>query len=316
MRPVSVGTAAGLASMLFGLFAAVGTSAVAANDWPLENPADGVFVHLGAQALASPDNGGDIANLGFVIGERCVAVIDSGGSASIGRALRAAIRSRTDKPVCYLIHTHVHPDHAFGDPAFAADHPVVVSHAAYPAALARRRDHYRHGIDDSLGALGAGSDSAVPSLLIDTRLTLDLGGRRLRLDAWPTAHTDHDLTVLDERTGTLFTGDMLFVDRVPIVDGKVLGWLAVIDELLALKPARVVPGHGPLNRPPAVAFAAEQAYLASLVRDCRAALRDGVSLSEAVERLDGGEQRSRWQLFDDYHRRNVTTVYTELEWEP
>ena len=52
------------------------------------------------------------------------------------------------------------------------------------------------------------------------------------------------------------------------------------------------------------------------MRDCRAALRDGVSLAEAVERLDGGEHRSRWQLFDEYHRRNVTTVYTELEWEP
>lgn len=316
MRPVGIRMATGLAGMLLGLPAAVSPFALAAGDWPLESPADGVFVRLGAQAQANPNNGGDIANLGFVIGERCVAVIDSGGSANIGRALRAAIRSRTDKPVCYLIHTHVHPDHAFGDPAFAADHPVVVGHAAYPAALARRRDHYRHGIDDSLGALGAGSDSAVPSLLIDRRQTLDLGGRRLRLDAWPTAHTDHDLTVFDERTGTLFTGDLLFVDRVPIVDGKVLGWLAVIDQLLALKPARVVPGHGPPSRPPASAFAAERDYLASLVRDCRAALRDGVSLAEAVERLDGSEHRSRWQLFDEYHRRNVTTVYTELEWEP
>ena len=81
--------------------------------------ADGVFVHPGLQAEADDRNHGDIANLGFVIGADCVAVIDTGGSPYVGRALRRAIEVRTSTPVCYIINTHMHPDHVFGNAAFA-----------------------------------------------------------------------------------------------------------------------------------------------------------------------------------------------------
>ena len=89
------------------------------SEFALGNPAPGVYVHYGQQAEMSRANLGDIANLGFVVGTRCVAVIDTGGTYAVGHALREAIRRVTAVPICYVINTHGHPDHVFGNPAFA-----------------------------------------------------------------------------------------------------------------------------------------------------------------------------------------------------
>src|SRR5579863_8242975 len=95
----------------------------------LDEIAPGVFVHPGkALALDAPGHD-DIANIGFVVGARCVAVIDTGGSVRVGGALQAALRGKTAMPVCYVINTHVHVDHVLGNAAFAHEHPVYVGHA-------------------------------------------------------------------------------------------------------------------------------------------------------------------------------------------
>src|SRR5205809_5847806 len=107
-------------------------------EFRLESPAPGVYVHYGQQAEMTADNGGDVANVGFIIGERCVAVVDTGGSYAVGRALRRAIDALTTVPICYVINTHVHPDHVFGDAAFDDDHPQFVRHQRLADALRRR----------------------------------------------------------------------------------------------------------------------------------------------------------------------------------
>lgn len=291
------------------------TRATAVPDIGLEKVTEGIFVHRGQQQDITAANGGDIANIGYIVGDRCVAVIDSGGSLAIGTALREAIRRTTAKPVCYVIHTHVHSDHSFGDAAFADPATVFVAHAEYPAAMAARRDGFLAKLRDTLDGAAEGSGSAAPSLLVSDRETLDLGNRRLSLQAWPTAHTNNDLTVFDQRTRTLWTGDLLFVDRTPVVDGRVLGWLKVMTALRALKPAHLIPGHGPVQHDADAAFGPQRQYLDQLVSSVRAALKAGSTLAQTVETLGNQPPRQAWLLFDNYHRRNVTAVYTELEWE-
>jgi quinoprotein relay system zinc metallohydrolase 2 len=281
---------------------------------PVSEIAPGLFVHAGATALMTRENEGAIANVGFIIGNNAVAVIDTGGSLREGKKLLAAIRARTEKPIRYVINTHAHPDHLFGNAAFLEDGTSFVGHSNLPKALAVRGQFYIDAFrrimgDDLIGEVRL----LPPTLLVDGTLILDLGHRNLILRAWPTAHSDSDLTALDEQTGTLFGGDLVFLDHVPVVDGSIRGWLTAIDELGAISARRVVPGHGSVSNWPD-ALVDERRYLEKLAADVRALVADGKPIAAAAETAAASE-RSRWRLFDDYNARNATAAFSEIEWE-
>ena len=275
--------------------------------------APGIHVRQGVHEEATVENQDGIANIGFIVGGAAIAVMDPGGSRADGERLRASIRSRTDLPIHYVVMTHLHPDHVFGAGAFAADKPVFVGHARMAGMLVQRGEFYRNSLADVLGIEEAG-DYAKPNLFIEDTGTLDLGGRTLQLRAHPTAHTDNDLSILDETTGTLWMGDLLFVDRVPALDGSILGWLAQTKALRASPATHAVPGHGPAIVSWPEAAGPQERYLGGLVRDIRAIISHGGDIEQAVATV-GLAERDRWVLFDDYNGRNVTSAFKELEWE-
>uniref|UniRef100_UPI0023F6289E quinoprotein relay system zinc metallohydrolase 2 n=1 Tax=Caballeronia sp. BR00000012568055 TaxID=2918761 RepID=UPI0023F6289E len=217
-------------------------------------------------------------------------------------------------PVCYVINTHMHPDHIFGNAAFKSDHPQYVGSSKLAQAEASRADNYMRALNRELGDEAKGSEIIGPTKTIDSTGTLDLGGRTLTLRTWKTAHTNNDLTVYDEKSGTLWTGDLLFVRCIPVVDGSVLGWLDDIPRIRQMNPRHVVPGHGPIDAHWQQALDDEEQYLSGLARDVRAAIRGGKTMQEAVDTI-GLNLRDKWLLYDVYQRRNVTAAYAELEWE-
>ena len=305
-------------AFVLGVGAAIAWSQSAAGtapempDFALENPAPGIYVHYGQQAEMTRANFGDVANLGFVVGTRCVAVIDTGGTFAVGRALRQAIRRIATVPVCYVINTHVHPDHIFGNAAFTDDHPQFIGHAQLADAMRRRGPNYLNALRRDLGEVAQQSAIVLPTRSIATTEELDLGGRVLSLRAWPTAHTDTDVTVFDDASQTLWLGDLLFVGHVPVLDGNLRGFLAAIAELKAVRANLAVPGHGRALAWPE-AIAPEERYLDSLLANVRAAIKAKRTLDETLATVEGG--RGPWLLFDDFHKRNVTAAYAELEWD-
>ena len=291
------------------------SAAWGADAFAVRELAPGVYAHEGVIAMPGEGPSDDIADLGFVVGDRGVAVIDTGGSVATGRRLLAAIRAVTDKPILYVINTHEHPDHVFGDAAFEGLGAVFVGHHNLPRSLAAREAFYRKAYRRFLGdALMDEVRFIVPTLLVADESELDLGGRKLRLKAWPVAHTDCDLTVYDPTSRILFSGDLVFSGHVPVLDGSLKGWLKTLDVLAALPAERVVPGHGPAGAPWPAALDAERNYLTHLAGDVRAFVKRGADIGEAA-RGAGVEDRGDWKLFDEYNPRNATAAFAEFEWE-
>jgi len=305
-----------LALLLTLVVPAAGAPLHAAEPLDVREIAPGVFVHQGRYETFTPRNAGDISNTGFIIGRDGVAVIDTGGSPRVGEALLKAIRARTPLPIKYVINTHMHPDHVFGNAAFVGEKPIFVGHHKLPRALAARAGRYLAINKELLGdAAFTGTRIIPPTLLVEDKLELDLGGRKLLLEAQKTAHTDNDLTIFDKQTGTLFLGDLLFAKHIPALDGSIRGWLQFLDELKRrTNVARVVPGHGPASMQLPAAIEPEKRYLSRIADEVRNMIKQGRTLSEATKTV-GLSEKDAWLLFKEYHARNVTAAFAELEWE-
>jgi len=272
---------------------------------------DGNFVRLGEHTEITPDSHRGIANIGFIVGAETVAIIDPGGSADDAHKLLEAIRSRSSLPISHVILTHFHPDHVLAGQVFE-EVSNVVAHRRYSAAMAQRGDHY-------LGRFG-GLMSPVdnfswlsPNVEVNESISINLGERKLLIVAHPTGHTDNDITVLDQKTNTLWASDLVFETRVPALDGSLTGWLEVLDNLEQTQPGLVVPGHGTPGNWTETA-GPQQKYLQALLGDTREAINAGLSLSDTLAKLEHKTSQD-WALYKLYHTRNVTKAYAELEWE-
>ena len=275
--------------------------------------APGIYIRHGVTQDATAGNDDAIANIGFVVGRDAVAVMDPGGSLDDGESLRLAIRQVTALPIRYVAMSHVHPDHVFGAAAFRPEQSVFVGHVRLLEALKLRGEYYREMLDRNLGS-GRAGPVVLPTQLVDGRAELDLGDRILELNAHPPAHTDCDLSMIDRRTGTLLTGDLLFVNRVPSLDGDLQGWLGQLAALQSLGPRHAVPGHGPVLVDWPGAAADLRRYLTVLLTETRQAIANNVTIAAAASTVAQSE-RGQWKLFDDYNPRNVTVAYQQLEWE-
>ena len=279
----------------------------------LRQVAAGIYVRRGVDEDATRDNQDAIANIGFIEGRDGILVTDPGGCLADGQALRTAIRGVSDKPIRYVLLSHIHPDHIFGAGAFRQDNPAFIGHANLPQALAARGDFYQAQLDGILGP-GQAGPLVQPTMTIATTHDIDMGDRRLTLTAHGPAHTRTDVSLFDHATATLLAADLLFVGRVPSLDGSLSGWLVELAALGANRPALAIPGHGPVSVDFTSAAAPLIRYLTALRDQTRAAIAAGVGI-EAASTSVARSERANWRLFDDYNGRNVTEAYKELEWE-
>lgn len=289
-------------------------ASVTTDSFNLHQVEEGIYLHYGGHFTFEDMNEDDIANIGFIVGEQCIAVIDTGGSVKIGKKLLVAIRSVSALPVCYVINTHVHFDHILGNLAFQNDSVQFVGHAKLPDAVENNRNFFLQRFAKHLGDMPSKEAIISPQLTVDNTMQLDLGNRSILLTAYPIAHSHSDLTIFDSRTKTLWAGDLIFRERIPVLDGNLKGWLEVLQGMQVQDVATLIPGHGTISNSWPQAYAPQYGYLEMLLSETRQAIVDGKFLEDAVHSI-GSETHEKWLLHEQYHRGNITKAFVELEWE-
>lgn len=299
---------------LFVLVACAQAQPALSNSFVVEYIGDGIYVHHGVHLDIDEGYQGDICNASFIVGTKGVAVIDTGGSFKVGNQLREAIRKVTSLPVLYVINTHVHPDHIYGNAAFINDKPQFIGHDKLANAMELRHEAYTKLNARLLGEDAKNSELVKPTMTVKTTLELDLGDRKLTLTAHPVAHTNTDVSVIESKAGTLFAGDLLFIERTPVLEGDIKGLISEIEKLKSSAVKQVVPGHGPVTKNWVVALDNAQHYLKVLSTDIRASIKKGESM-ESTMNTAAASEKGKWALFDIANRRNVNIIYPALEWE-
>jgi len=289
-------------------------SSEANQDFNLNEIAENNYVHLGKHVSIEDIGNSDIANIGFIIGDDCVAIIDTGGSIKIGMKLKNSVQKVTEKPICYVINTHIHFDHILGNKAFVNKNTDFVGHKNLAEAVNQNRDFFLTQFKNNLNANAKGSDIIGPNILIEKSTQLELGGRTLTLIPFPSSHTNNDLVVIDNKTRTLWSGDLIFRERIPTLTGSLKGWLETIEKIKELDVKVVVPGHGNVAASLDNAIKKQEDYLNLLLNKTRQAINEGKFVNEAMETIDQNNEL-KWLLHDYQHPTNINKAYTELEWE-
>ena len=280
----------------------------------LREISQGVYVHQGKHVDLEHVDHDDIANIGFITGDECIAVIDTGGSVTIGHALKNAINNISSLPVCYVINTHIHFDHVLGNFAFKEYEPEFVGHENLVEEMEHNRSFFLAEFADDLGETPGHASIIGPDIAVSGRLDLDLGNRVITLSAHPPSHSYTDLSIYDNNTGTLWLSDLLFIDRIPVLDGSLKGWLKTMEALKLQQANHVIPGHGTITLPWPDASNAQDSYLTMLLNDTRKEIAAGTFMEEVVDSV-GKSEKTEWLLHEQNHGRNVTRAFTELEWE-
>ena len=310
--------------ILFFLFSQLIISENKIKPLDVKKIADGVYVHYGKhENIYEGSNIGDIGNLGFIIGDESIAVIDTGGSHQVGEALKLAIKKISRKPIKYVINTHVHQDHIFGNTAFLSEGVIIYGHFNLKKALKERGSQYIRQISEA-GNKIKGTKIIFPHKIIaetspdqvkklSDKITINLGNRKLLLTSYPTAHTYSDASVFDLKTKTFFVGDLVQDERLPTMDGLVKNWIKVLNEIEKVDFKIMVPGHGKIQKDN-TALKKTKTYLQVLYNDVIDALKKDIPVEKVIE-IAAESEKDKWVLFDRVNPGNVVRTLIRYEWE-
>lgn len=268
------------------------------------------YVFEGSTEHFTRANGGNILNAAFIVTADGVIVIQTGPSRRYGEEMRAAIRRVTDKPVRKVYISNLHPDYFLGAQAFAE-----ASIAALPGTIAGIQEE-GHGIAENMyrliGDWMRGTEVVIPNEPVFGSTVL-FGDHTLRLIPL-NGHTAADLALLDETTGVLFSGGVVFCDRTPTTPhADIQAWLKELDAIEALDFRLLVPNHGHIRSDKAC-VAQTRDWLTWLDGTLRAAVESGMDMTVALE-LPIPERFDQLDVLRAEYRRSVAHLWPRIERE-
>lgn len=281
-----------------------------------EAVAPGLYAFIGEKSGRTYENEGLNANIGLVVTADGALLVDSGASFQGARKIHEAVKQVTRQPVKWVINTGGQDHRWLGNGYFIGQGAEVIAHANAEADLQQRGgDHIaalKPELKDKL-------DGTVPTLptrwLSGNDETLNLGGTTVRVIHRGGAHTPGDVMVWLPHQRVVFSGDVVYVDRMlGVIPVSHTGrWLENFAALEALQPARIVPGHGQVCDLP-LAQAQTRDYLKTLRAHMKQAVDAGQDISAAIKAFDAKPWMGLLNAAE-LHPGNASRTYLELELE-
>lgn len=301
MRTVS------LAATLF-----LATSPLLALD--MQQITDNVYALVGPLSQRSTQNLGNNATFGVVVTDAGVVLIDAGGSWRGAENIDAAIDTITDQPVVIVINSGGQDHRWIGNSYWQAQGATVIASSEAVIDHKARGSAQMSGLSVLIGMALDGTEPSYADTEFDTDYGFELGGETFEIYFSGQAHTPGDSFVWMPSTKTVFTGDIVYIDRIlGIGDQSHSGtWIEAFEAMAALDPTHLVPGHGP-------ATTLEQAtldtydYLVNLRAQMGTYIDDGGDIIDSVN-----VEQTAWEYlaqFESLAKRNAQQVYSEMEWE-
>jgi glyoxylase-like metal-dependent hydrolase (beta-lactamase superfamily II) len=246
-----------------------------------------------------------------------VVVFDTLGTPALGVKLLAAIRTVTSEPVKRVYISHYHADHMYGNQAFSASGAEIIASdgakrylegGVAQQRLSERRVSLAPWVDDSTRIVN-------PDRFVQGEERFTLGEVDIRVVDLGSAHSEGDLVLFVENDGVLFSGDIIFQDRIPFLGSSSSAeWLAILNEMEQAEVSVIVPGHGRAAESPNEIVSLTRNYLAYVRLSMQQAVSDWIPFDEAYEATDWGDF-IEYPAFLEANRRNAYGVYLSLEQE-
>ncbi|MDQ7786165.1 MAG: MBL fold metallo-hydrolase [Thermodesulfovibrionales bacterium] len=190
------------------------------------------------------------ANAGIIIGKDGIVVVDTMISAKEAKRFIRDIRIISRKPIRYVINTHYHLDHVFGNSEFAKLGAVIIAQENSRKAM----ENSARETLENIGKYGLtpqdmkGTTLAYPLLTYGDRMTINISGQQIELIHARQSHTDGDTLVYLPDKKVLFAGDILFTNYHPFLgEGNIEEWAKELDAIKSMDIEKIIPGHGPLS---------------------------------------------------------------------
>ncbi|MCG6942059.1 MAG: MBL fold metallo-hydrolase [Thiohalocapsa sp.] len=277
--------------------------------------ATGVYALIGPTGPRTAENDALNCNIGFVVTEQGVVLIDSGASRLGAERIARAVAAVTDEPIRWVINTGSQDHRWLGNGYFAAQGAEIIALRRTVETQKRYAAQHLASLGGVLGERLTGTEPiTAPEPLPGDEARLTLGGTPIELRYLGDAHFPGDAVVWLPDQQVLFSGDLVFTDRLlgVLPSSHVRGWQAAFHRMETLKSKVIVPGHGGVGDL-AKAQADTGAYLDWLVSEVGAAQADWEPLDEVVDRLADAPRFSHLANFDTLHRANINRAYLDFE---
>lgn len=295
------------------------TLSVQAKDSILPAPtkvSEHLYAWIGPHGGPSPENKGFRMNMGFVVGNDAVAVIESGYHEAMVQEMLQHIARISKAPVKYVINTNSQPDRFLGNEHFRQRGATIITSRLEAARMAAMGGLFAEINERALGLKpGTIAIPNAPDRILEGDTELDLGGIKILLQQLGAAHTPGPLVVHIPKDNTVYAGDILYSGRLPAVidGGNVKSWIEVFGKLRRFGDATFVPGHGKPAKLSAFQFSTRE-YLVFLHTHMTKAVKEGKDMQEAINALDQSRFASL-ENFAELAGRNASIAYLEAEAE-